>query len=734
MSSLWDKYPAVEVSSHDNHKEKKKKSLWDNYEDVGGGEAHQEPPERTYAQKAKRAVGQAANMIGEGLGEVLDIPATLSGLALNAVGLKDKPTFDSYTPYAQLASKGVKKIFGEDIQPENKSEEYVHEIGKALVPLGAFNKVTKGAGLLNKGAQRISKSMKSGKGKAAVDKFVSYGGNPYELTKGNIVGTAGSAAAVKSYVDNTEDTGAWGVIGSGAIGGLAPLVPGAAMKMARNSKDLIPKYVGKAVGHNVAEFERQKALGLPMSLASAADKPEAHYLETLLAKTPGAMEVVNDHQSARRTAMAGNMGIVDPTDLKSPIDRIQYKEVKPAADAYKEKVGEIFARREKKFGAREEAAYRNRERVLVEDMVSPLELERSFHSPEGAADLFDITENGKMLKKLREFSKGSSKSKSKGLAKIREELAKKGYGTESIDQIINQYSSEYPKSGHPSDRTILYKDLNSLRGLSLDRANKLAREGSTVSSGQAKNLHTTLARKRHEFMENHGSPTEKHNAKEARKFYSKYKNNMEEFVLKLTNSSNDVDAFNKLLGNEPKYLNIVRQGIPKERHEQFFESLMAKLGKSNGEFNLNSAHRNFNNMTPTTRVEVLRFLPKKSQRDTFLDTMSIINREKDIQKALSNTSNTAHTAQALKDLKGVGKAAKVLLLKADALPLIDKAFQYVVRRQGAKIWTNQNFLNRINAVMKAETPTARGNHMHLLIKMSNRLGRQGVHKEDKEEK
>src|SRR5262249_13601317 len=148
-----------------------------------------------------RQVGRTGRLAATGLSSLADIP-NLGALAAHAAGLKETPTF--YEPISGRVQNYIDELTKGKLKPRNKAEEWMDTIGEALAPL-ALSPVTGGASLTALGAKQLAKAGAKGATKKASEKLASMGANTYKFSPSNVLGTAGSASALKTYMDYAED-------------------------------------------------------------------------------------------------------------------------------------------------------------------------------------------------------------------------------------------------------------------------------------------------------------------------------------------------------------------------------------------------------------------------------------------------------------------------------------------------------------------------------------------------
>jgi hypothetical protein len=683
-------------------------------------EIPQEKPKRSLGKEALRQVGRLGRSGATGIAGLADIP-NLAALGLHAVGLKKEPLF--YEPIAGRVEKAItpplERAIGENLSPENKIEEYGDIITEGLAPL-ALAPLTGGASLTGVAAKGLASRGGTGLATKLAQKVSKLGSKPYELTASNIAGNVGSSAAVKSYLDEGGDPNLIGPLMAGMAGGVGAR---AALKL-KNPLNAAAEGVGRLTGFSPEKYAQNVELGLPVSVATVSKSNLPGYLEMIAAKMPGSMGPLEDFYKNREAAIARNLGISTPENLEHAVRNPAKHLAKEGAEGYHGRAEKIYKRREEKFKPREEEAIKNKELVDVHDLIQKLEDRRSLSLTPKAQKRFDKSKDGILLKELKESIPNNS------FIDVADSLRKQGYSHEAIETIMNAVGKETPTS----TPGIGLHDLNELREKALHQSIKEQTPlgGGTPESRKAAMRSQILAGKRHEFMEQIGTPKEIHNAREARKFWAKYKNEqdgMSHYVEKITGSMDDAEAFKKLTSSNPKYLNVVRQGLPKDARGKLVESIISDLGERQGRFNINTAYTAFSNLEEPVKQQFLKTFTTKDAAKNFEKTMKFIGENKKMMENLANTSGTAHSNHIIDLMKRYGAAATAAATGYTVLPLVGLLATYGGLKGGAKVWTNQNFLKRMNDTITAKNLKAQTNHLDLLFKSINQVGRNTeVHK------
>lgn len=656
--------------------------------------------------QAKR-LGRAA---ATGIAGIADIP-NLAALGLHAAGLKEEPTF--YKPLASRTQEAIDELTGGTLKPRSKAEEYADVISEGIAPL-ALSPVTGGASLTGLGARGIAKATGEGLLKKGAQKVASLGTNPYKLTGANVAGSAGTSAAMKSYLDENPDANTLGALGMGLLGGMGAR----GVYNLRNPLNAAAEGVGRATGFSPKKYAENLELGLPVTAAEVSNSNLPKYVEMVSAKMPGSMGVLEKFYKKKEAAIAKNLGVKHPEDLEQTVRDIPKYLAKKGGEGYNERASKIFAKREKVFGPREVEALENKELVDVSDIINKLEKERSSYSTNASKrKLFDKAPEGILLNDLKQFSPNKQSSN------IINSLKKKGYSDDLINNILESQNLI------PTEGRIGLKELNTLRTNAQKEAEALQKPlgGGTTASYEASKRRNMLASKRLEFMEETGTPNQAHNAREARRFWAKYEdisNGTNKYVQKLTGADNDAAAFDRLLSDNPKYLRIARQGLPKEDKIKLAQAAISHLGERQGRFNINTAYTNYSDLEEPVKRELLRTLPNEGARKNFEGTMKFIGEHKKVMEKLANTSNTAHSKYIIDLVKRYGVATASAATGVAFLPLAQLLVAGGSLYGGAKLWTNQNFLRRMNDVIKAKNEVAQGRKIDLLVKTMNQVARQ----------
>ncbi len=679
---------------------------------------------RGIGKSALRQVGRVGRAAATGIAGLADIP-NLAAMGLNAAGLRENPTF--YEPIGSRVQQGIDKLTGGSLKPENKAEEYMDIIGEGLAPM-ALAPLTGGASLTGAAARGLAKT-----GAKIPSKVAKLGEGTYKPTFANIGQSAGSSAALKAYVDEGGDPGLVGSILASTAGGMGGRSVARNIHKLKNPLNAAAELTGRATGFSPQKYAQNVDIGLPVSLGTVSKSLIPGYAEMIAAKMPGSMGPLEKFYQQRESAIARNLGVQHPEDLEKAVENIPKHLAKEGAENYHARASNIYKQREKKFKGREEEAIKNKETIDVSDLIGDLEKERSLSLTPSAQSRFDKSKEGVLLKELKESIPNSSRSsESESIAKS---LRSQGYPEDLIKKVIQS------EIGNVEGNTngIGLHDLNKLREKALHEsiALKTPTGGGTPESKRAAVRSQMLGSKRHQFIEEHGSPVEAHNARQARKFWSQYKDKedgMSKYVAKLTGSDTDEKAFNRLVSDNPKYINIARQGLDKADKSNLASGIISHLGKRQGRFNISTLHTGFQKLPSPVKKEFLRTLPNKSAQNHFERTMELIGDNKRMMEKLANTSNTAHTNKMMNYIEKLGAASASAATGYGLGGLLGVGIQYAGLKLGAHIWTNQKFLKRVNDTITASSEKSKFNKLDLLVKSIEQTGAHTKHirKEHKE--
>lgn len=664
--------------------------------------------DRGIGKSLLRQVGRIGRAGATGIAGIADIP-NLAALGLHAAGLKETPTF--YKPIGSRVQESIDTMTGGTLKPENKAEEYMDIIGEGLAPL-ALAPVTGGASLTGAAAKGLGKAATGIPGRA-LQKVAKMGSNPYKLSAANVAGSAGSSAALKAYLDEGGDPNLIGPLLASMAGGAA----GRAALRLKNPLNAAAEGVGRVTGFSPEKYAQNIELGLPVTPANVSTGKLPGYVEMISTKMPGSMGPLEDFYKKREAAIARNLGVKAPEDLEHTVKNIPKYLAKEGAEGYHERASNIYEARGAKFKPREEQAIANQELIDISDIINKLKKEKSLHLTKDAKKRFDKTKEGVLLKELKE---------SMPVYEMIKDLRKQGYDKKTINKILESQGISSTEKG------IGLHDLNKLREKALQESIELKTPtgaGTLESKSAAERAHM-LSEKRYEFMEKIGTPSEIHNASQARRFWAQYKDNkngMAKYVAKITGVDSDAGAFQKLLSNDPKFLRVARQGLNTQDKRSLATAVITDLGERQGRFNINTAHTGFSNLEDSVQKEFLKTLGNKATQNNFTNTMKLIGDNKRMMEQLANTSNTAHSNHIIDLMKRYGAAATAAATGYGLVDLTGLAATYVGLKLGAKAWTNQNFLRRMNEVITSSNAKGKANRLDLLLKSIGQTGRHSKH-------
>lgn len=662
-------------------------------------EAKQLQQETSYGKEALRQVGRTGRGIATGIAGLADIP-NLASMGLHAAGLKEDPLF--YQPVSQRVQEKIDEITSGKLKPRSRFERAADAVVEGIAPL-ALAPLTGGASLTGTLARNIAGTgAKKGIQKSA-EKLASLGAKTYAPTAGNLAGSAGSSLAMQQYLDENEDPSTLAALAAGLAGGVGAQVAPKAIKSIgkgirhpiQSTKNTAASLYAKRLGIDPEQFARYEELGISPTAGHISKKHSTKAREEILRHHPSSRDEFSKSYMKREEEIAKNLGVSEPEDLKRTVRNIDKSIAKHGAEGYKKRVGDIFEHYQDKFKAREEQAINNRELVNVSDIHKKLS--------EGAKGLkkskelkdFEKTQLGHFRKQIEDYSESVLTSKDIS------DLRKQGFPDDLIAKMGN------------SDKLVGYAGLEALR-----REAKSLRDNAKRGTPEYRDssyIYDMLSRKRHDFMEQTGSPIEKHAAKKAREVYRQYaskgEKNLKKYIFDITESLNDASAFEKLVSKDPKYLHVTRMGLPKDEQKMLAESVIEHLGKQQGRFNINHAYTRWAKLEPGVQSEFLLNL-SKPERKNFLGTMDLIGENKHVMENIANVSRSAHTSTSIKAREDIMSQA----LKGNIKGVMEQLFKNGLYRLDAKAYTDPIFLKRMNDMAKAQTSKSLANHTNLLLK------------------
>jgi hypothetical protein len=663
--------------------------------------------EESNLQKAARYTAQGARTLGANIagfipdtaGFLMDVatyPAAKLDEMLHDVPEKmQRKSFDKYNPHAtEFIKSKIDELSGGYTKPQTEAEEIADkalDFASVLVP---------GAGLA-KGVKKVAPNLK---------KLGAFLETSFAPTAENIGASLGAGAASKAYEQENSDDAVGSLLatlGGGIAGGLSTKLPQALKSNVvrhpiTSTKDKIADVYAQKLGIDPEKLARNEALGLPVTASQVSAKPSTLAREEILRHHPASRNKFIESDVSREREIARNLGVSDPENLKQTIKNIDKSVAKEGAEGYKGRIGKIFEHYQEKFANRENQAIANRELVDVSDIHN--ELSQAAKGLKKTKELkdFENTTLGHFKKQIEEYADTAE------VASIIKQLKKDGYPENVINQVIGQI---------PNEKKVGYAGLEALRKEAKNVKDSFKR--GTEQYKDASRIYDMLSRKRHEFMETTGNAQEKHAAKRARKVYAQYagdneklgQKNYKKYVLDITGSPNEANAFEKLISKDPKYLHVTRVGLPKNEQRRLGESLMEHLGKQQGRFNINKAHTRFDNLEPSIQAEFLQTLPK-NDRKNFLDTMDLISENKQAIENIVNTSRSAHTLITHQAKDDIFKAAS----KGDVKGVLTQLMKNGLYRLDGYVYTDQTFLKRMADMAKARNAKELTNRTDLLLK------------------
>lgn len=673
-------------------------------------------PREELAREMSRKYKRMARFGATGIAGLADFP-NIGAMGLHAAGLKKTPEF--YPSVGARAERAIDEYTGGELQPRNKMEEYEDVGGQAIAPL-LLAPFTGGASLTGLGAKALSKGATSG----IIPKLAKWGANTYKPTASNIAGYGGAAIGSKTYLDTAEKPNMLGTILSGIAGG-------GAGRSAVNLKNIGARAVGRATGFKPEEYSKLTQLGLEPSLADTSKYKLPGTIETFMSKVPGLQGGLKKHHAKQEATLARNVGISKPEDLRAAVKNQPTHLAKEGAEGYKVRTENIQKNLINKYYRIVKEAVGKKEPLDVSEMINNLEIERNKRISPAAQKRFDQTEKGKFLRELKERVE-PGKPAVEGVPAVhdygfdenavRARYAKLGYPESVIEKAISEakkdakkitITPEIPGTPEvPAGTGIHYQDLEDLREAALQRSKdtRTALGESTAQSRGAKQVHYMASNRRHKFVEEKGTPKEVHASKKQKSLYEQYEApphkeetaGMAHYVRKITHAENNEKALN-LLKEEPRYLSVARQGLPKSKRPQLAEAMISDLGKHDGRFNIGKFHSEFENLPAGVDKQLIKTIGNKQTQDTFKKTIDLMNKNERMMNSIKNISaESSKGVRIAKNLTAAGLLTASGALTSGATPLVIGG----LLKGGAHLWTDQKFLSRVNKVL-SETASQR---------------------------
>lgn len=659
--------------------------------------------ESSFGEETLRQLGRTGRGVATGIAGLADIP-NLAAMGLHAAGLKEDPLF--YEPVAQRVQEKIDEITSGKLKPRSRFERAADAVVEGIAPL-ALAPVTGGASLTGTLTRNLAKNIAGTGAKKSIqkgaEKLASLGAKTYAPTAGNLAGSAGSSLAMQQYLDENEDPSIVAALAAGLAGGVGAQVAPQAIKSIgkgmrhpiESTKNAAASLYAKRLGINPEQYARNEQLGLPVTAGQVSKKDSTKAREEILRHHPSSRDEFAKSYKSREEAIAKNLGVSEPEDLKRTVRNIDKSIAREGAEGYKKRISDIFEHYQNKFEGREQQAIENRELVNVSDIHDKLSAGAKGLKKTKELKDFEKTPLGHFRKQIEDYAESSL------TAKDISNLRKQGFSDEIIEKI-----------GTPN-KLVGYAGLESLR-----REAKSLRDNAKRGTPEYRDssyIYDMLSRKRHDFMEEAGTTTEKHAAKKAREVYRQYaskdEKNFKKYIYDITESSNDAAAFEKLISKDPKYLHVTRMGLPKEEQNRLAESVIEHLGKQQGRFNINHAYTRWEKLEPGVQAEFLQSM-HKPDRKNFLGTMDLIGENKDVMEKISNVSRSAHTLTSTKAREDILSSA----LKGNVKGVMEQLFKNGLYRLDAKAYTDPIFLKRMNEMAKAQNGKTLYNRTNLLLK------------------
>jgi hypothetical protein len=298
---------------------------------------------------------------------------------------------------------------------------------------------------------------------------------------------------------------------------------------------------------------------------------------------------------------------------------------------------------------------------------------------------------------------------------------------------------------------VLFEDLKSVKadgdnGLQVpfgnfeQARNEMGKLSTAIQAGkkektEAQELYNRLKQRHFEFLEKNLDDPDKLKAlKENQKYWADYARVIPEkgktlanlgdkqFVTQLLTQKSDEAAGNLLFSKNPKFLNIVIKGTPKEQQDTLYKSINSRLGHQAAEnkWNLNFFISNWNKQSEAWKRTYLDNLPLNHQgKEGFLKLFKLLHDNKKTMQAVMNTSGTSYTKgwmDLLGDIK-TGVAVAVTKGAGVGIPVLTELYAgLLATATGARLLTNQTFLERMNKALTSTTTKQFNNRVDLLFK------------------
>jgi hypothetical protein len=652
-------------------------------------------------------------------GNIVDFPFLPFEVARYGVEhLRGKnPKFGEWLPgTAEKIKHGIDTLTGGYTKPRNKSEELVSDVVESVgtLPVG-----TGVASITSK----IPSFMKIGK----------IIGRMYAPTAANIGASVGAPIAVRRYQESIPDAGPIGTLLAGTTGALlggygAAKSPGL-LKGLRHpiegTKNAFAESVGKATKFSPKRYKEWQDLGIPSTLGSASESVHPLGLELIMAKMPGTHKYISPVLQQRMEKMARAAGIKEK-DLRHAVANPKEYLAKEGALTHKEAKSAEYKAHEAGWGEFEKDLIRKQTTADIGDILGKIEDEYKLGAIK-KTDLkhFEQTFPGQVYEDLKESVKDcSSPSALPDYKKIVKDLEKYGLSTEAAHkyatQIVEKATSEPPQASLQVLKDLKEEALNRSQSPTLSDNEKM----------QATAIHNMLRDKIVDVMEQHGTPELVKGAKEAKRLWAEYassnQSDMKQNIKELLRKRTETAAFESLFNRQKKHLEAASKYLPPSQKLDLAESMIASVGKKDGYWSPVKAFSAFDNWSPKIQQDFLNLFPNAHQRENFLNVKRLVEDNKERIQKIANTSGTAPTAAVIDSAKTVAKAlkniavgtatAKGIQMVAGMEGLALSGIGYLLVKGGAKLWTDPLFLERVNRVMQAKTPSSMGNNLSLLLR------------------
>ena len=667
----------------------------------------EESQEEGYGNYAKRLAARTAKNVAAGVAGIADLPTMPVRAALNLAA--EKMGYDTrFRPAQEIVNEEIDELTGGYTKPKNKQERISDAMAQEVYALPFGYSAAKSLG--KAAAKYLS---------PAAAKVAEFGKKMYQPNVANIGGTAGATGGAHYYMDENENPSFIGTLGASMLGGGAgSLLGGGAGKMLSQSpRKNFRQAVGKISQFSPEKYEKYVREGnLPASLGALSEGTGAGRLESILAHTPLASSVIKKHKEGLSRALTKNLGFYEHELHDIPEIQHKYLARKGVENLQSKKSSEyerimspaaVFQKRSRESG------------VDVSDLIDSLKEEGKGIRSTAAKREFEKLPSGALLKDLNKSVLENSEYKSAA-----KELKQKGFNDAQITSMLGEIPAN-----------ISYADLDVFRG-------KLLREKLDAPHGSnerrlASKLYNELSKKKHKFIEQYGTPEEVAASKNARKMWQDYANEdikhrtgkergLKNYVDSIMGTTNETEAFNKLLSRDPKYLEAVSQGLDKGDKKLLLQSLLSNMGSRQGVLSPNSLYTSFKSKDGGIKRQIVNLFDSDKDKKNFLNVMDFIGENKKLMGEVENTSRTAYThhnidmwkkaAQALTGIPGAAAAGSAAALLGSMSSLMGTAALLGGGRWLARLMTDPVFLERMNKAITAKNARAQNNFYNLALK------------------